>query len=146
MLMKAGFRCYISYLFLHNFYSASLIQLSVFLIGKLQIKDGSFDWVMIACIFNFHWNKASFIFSILGPWSIHRGTPRNRPKCVLSCTGDAPEGASSGIQILPSSFDRACHLSKLFLDRSLLWLGIQQAVSSFRVWAFFQRKSCIEIF
>merc|ERR1711935_12841 len=63
-----------------------------------------------------------------GPWSIHRGTPRNRPKCVLSCTGDAPEGASSGIQILPSSFDRACHLSKLFLDRSLLWLGIQQAV------------------
>jgi len=61
-----------------------------------------------------------------GPWSIHRGTPRNRPKCVLSCTGDAPEGASSGIQILPSSFDRACHLSKLFLDRSLLWLGIQQ--------------------
>lgn len=60
-----------------------------------------------------------------GPWSIHRGTPRNRPKCVLSCTGDAPEGASAGIQILPSSFDRACTLSKLFLDRSLLWLGIQ---------------------
>ena len=60
----------------------------------------------------------------LGPWSIHRGTPRTRPKCILKCSGDGPDGASSGIQILPSSFEKARKLSELIMKRSALWLGI----------------------
>jgi len=64
------------------------------------------------------------IQSLQGPWSIHRGTPRSQPRTVLRCTGEAPEGASSGLQVLPSSYRKARKLSDLIMRRSALWLGI----------------------
>jgi len=63
-----------------------------------------------------------------GPWSIHRGTPRTRPKSILKCSGDAPNGASAGIQILPSSFERARTLTGFIMDRSARWLGIPRPI------------------
>ena len=63
-------------------------------------------------------------FQFVGPWSIHRGTPRNGQRVVLRCSSEAPEGASSGIQILPPSYHRARKLSDLIMRRSAVWLGI----------------------
>lgn len=69
------------------------------------------------------WSIVSVLIC-LGPWSIHRGTPRNGKRVVLRCSSDAPEGASSGIQILPPSYHRARKLSDLIMRRSAVWLGI----------------------
>jgi len=59
-----------------------------------------------------------------GPWSIHRGTPRSQPRTILRCTGEAPDGASSGVQVLPSSYRKARKLCEMIMSRSALWLGI----------------------
>lgn len=62
--------------------------------------------------------------SLEGPWSIHRGTPRSQTRTILRCTGEAPEGASQGVQVLPSSYCKARHLCSMIMSRSALWLGI----------------------
>ena len=89
------------------------------------------NWIVIFPSYVSNTTTDNYSLPVLGPWSIHRGTPRTRPKCILKCSGDAPSGASSGIQILPSSFERARTLTGFIMDRSARWLGIPR-VSFYR--------------
>ncbi|CBY09014.1 unnamed protein product [Oikopleura dioica] len=88
------------------------------------IKSAMAQQVSTGCYFRAFSVELCEESAVTGPWSIHRGTPRNGQRVVLRCSSDAPEGASSGIQILPPSYHRARKLSDLIMRRSAVWLGI----------------------
>ncbi|CAG5098193.1 Oidioi.mRNA.OKI2018_I69.XSR.g15449.t2.cds [Oikopleura dioica] len=88
------------------------------------IKSAMAQQVSTGCYFRAFSVELCEESAVTGPWSIHRGTPRNGKRVVLRCSSDAPEGASSGIQILPPSYHRARKLSDLIMRRSAVWLGI----------------------